>query len=449
MKADRRKFRLSLWLVPLLASAISASAAERVEILRDDYGVPHIFSQSARGAAYASGYLQAADRGEELRRHLNRAPVEHHDSELSPAMQPIVAAYCAGIRAYIQEHSAGWVSAPPVEPWMIVDYSAEAARTAKRGNSMLLPAQRTASHEIIAVIDPLSDFADAPYEMVITSPEYSWVGAAPVGLPFPLEGHGFSAVITGRDAAAGFRSLDMAWARENAQDPTFAEDLPDSSQAGLMARAQLDFNGSVTIYDAIRIATSPEVFGADAWQKRIAKIDPDSGFARSITGWSRRAEYNSPGALAYYLFKMALGAPDVAALEPPESLSDNRIRAALAKARDQMETQYPYQANYGSLFRIPAGARTYPISGGTLAEAGMATPRSIRFEKHGSNMLAAGGQSATQIVELAKPIPKSFLLIPLEASPEKFARGEVQPTYFGDRRELEKHVKSRQVLVAP
>ena len=59
------------------------------------------------------------------------------------------------------------------------------------------------------------------------------------------------------------------------------------------------------------------------------------------------------------------------------------------------------------------------------------------------------GPTATQIVEFSRPIPKSYMLVPSAESPAKFAQGEVQPTYFGDRKELEKHVKSRKTLIAP
>jgi hypothetical protein len=64
-------------------------------------------------------------------------------------------------------------------------------------------------------------------------------------------------------------------------------------------------------------------------------------------------------------------------------------------------------------------------------------------------MRGVRGQTATQIVELIGPLPKSYMLIPPAGSAAKFAQGEAQPTYFGDRKELEKHFKSRQTLFAP
>src|SRR5262250_3804372 len=56
----------------LLACSLSF-AAERIEILRDEYGVPHIFAPTAAAAAFGSGYAQAEDRLEELLRNYRRA----------------------------------------------------------------------------------------------------------------------------------------------------------------------------------------------------------------------------------------------------------------------------------------------------------------------------------------------------------------------------------------
>jgi hypothetical protein len=39
-----------------------ACGAEHVRILRDEFGVPHIFASKPAGAAYGSGYAQSEDR---------------------------------------------------------------------------------------------------------------------------------------------------------------------------------------------------------------------------------------------------------------------------------------------------------------------------------------------------------------------------------------------------
>src|SRR5216684_4329023 len=59
----------------VLASMLTSGtlAAEKVEILRDDFWVAHIFASTPAGAAYASGYAQAEDRLEELMRNYRKA----------------------------------------------------------------------------------------------------------------------------------------------------------------------------------------------------------------------------------------------------------------------------------------------------------------------------------------------------------------------------------------
>jgi len=42
-----------------LAAAAACAGAEKVELLRDDFWVAHIFASTPAGAAFASGYAQA------------------------------------------------------------------------------------------------------------------------------------------------------------------------------------------------------------------------------------------------------------------------------------------------------------------------------------------------------------------------------------------------------
>src|ERR1700682_3537489 len=103
---------------------------------------------------------------------------------------------------------------------------------------------------------------------------------------------------------------------------------------------------------------------------------------------------------------MALWRPGSAALEPPNSLSNNRIRAALRRAQDQIETELPYRADYGAIFRVArdGASQSTPVGGGRVAEAGMVTPRAIAFERRGTVVIGIGGQTATQIVEFSSPV---------------------------------------------
>ncbi len=72
-------------------------------------------------------------------------------------------------------------------------------------------------------------------------------------------------------------------------------------------------------------------------------------------------------------------------------------------------------------------------------------------------MVGRSGQTSTQIVVLTKP-PQSWMVIPLgesdhpdsphfEDQAEKlFSKSAAKPTYFLNRRELEKHITARKEL---
>src|SRR5882724_2703871 len=105
-----------LALIALCGFALSGSAraAERVEILRDEYNVPHIFAATVRGAAYSYGYAQASDRADQLIRHLRGSPTKPPSAGVSPRLRAIVEAYCAGANDYFAKHPPG--SSPGSSP---------------------------------------------------------------------------------------------------------------------------------------------------------------------------------------------------------------------------------------------------------------------------------------------------------------------------------------------
>jgi acyl-homoserine lactone acylase PvdQ len=223
-------------------------------------------------------------------------------------------------------------------------------------------------------------------------------------------------------------------------------------QRAAMTVEQLDAAKDVSAEQALAIAFSTEVYKAGLWQDRIRKTGNDGAGARAILTWNRRSDADSRGALAYYLFKIALGDAGKQ-IEPPGDLSDEAVRAALQKAEEQLRSDFPPGAVYGTLFRVGrAGAsRNWPVGGGTLSQAGMATPRAITFDKKDGIMLGRSGQTSTQIVILTKP-PQSWMVIPLGESDHSdsphfddqaeklFSSARAKPTYFMRRNELEKHV---------
>ena len=223
----------------ILATCTALYAAEKVEILRDEYGVPHIFASTAAAAAFASGYAQAEDRLEELLRNYRKAEgtmseafgpefvfhdyrqrlwrhrqvAQEHYHDLDPKLRALCEAYQAGIKQFMREHPEqvpAW--APKLEPWQIIALGryiiwgwpeGEAAGdliragiqpdpVAYRGsNEMLLAPSRTAAHVPIAIVDPhLSWYGEFRfYEMRIYGGELSFSGACILGLPFPSLGH--------------------------------------------------------------------------------------------------------------------------------------------------------------------------------------------------------------------------------------------------------------------
>ena len=230
-------------------------------------------------------------------------------------------------------------------------------------------------------------------------------------------------------------------------------------QRAAMVLDLLDAAHDVTAEDAIGIAFSPQVWHAELWQQRISKAAPDADFAKLLIGWNRRSDADSRPALAFYLFKTSLDGGANRAVDPPPDLADDQIRAALAKAETLLKSEFPPDAVFGTLFRVgrQGGAHTWPVGGGSLTEAGMATPRAVSFEKNGQEMVGHGGQTSTQIVILTKP-PQSYMVIPLgesdhpdsphfdDQAEKLFSKSRVKSTYFLNRAELEKHVTAREEL---
>jgi acyl-homoserine lactone acylase PvdQ len=132
---------------------------------------------------------------------------------------------------------------------------------------------------------------------------------------------------------------------------------------------------------------------------------------------------------------------------------------ALNTAQQRLQAEFAPEATFGTLFRVGRqnGNPDWPVGGGSVAEAGMATPRAIGFKKSGKEMLGQSGQTSTQIVILTKP-PQSYMVIPLgesdhpdsghfdDQAEKLFSKGQAKSTYFLNRKELEKHVTSKTVL---
>lgn len=484
-----------LCLAAFLAAGRGALGAENIEILRDTYGTPHIFARTSAGAAYAAGYAQAEDRKDALLRNLRGAGSD--DTLLAPQLVAVINSFCAGINRYLSEHD----DKNSVTPAMVVAFSRRAFSTIHGSNDVLIGPARSSTGNVIAILDPLAGWNDdgRPYEMrwYASDDQIALSGVAPPGMPFPIVGHSASVAIgwSGSQDIAGPRAIEQAWAMITARSLAEVQaalrmgQIPGSAMVGT-ARGEI-FDSSGTAPDqgilvrqrtvpaadkgirqllaaqntwpfgrAVDLAFSTVVYKAEAWQARLVKVAPEVRFAQTLTAWNRRSDPASTDALAFYLFKMALGKPESEALEPPDSLSNNRIRAALRRAQDQVETELSYRADYGTMFRVarPGASRSNPAGGGTVTEAGMITPRAIAYQKAGAVVMGSGGQTATEIVELSSTSHSVSILMPGESdSPQSghfddqardlFSKGTAKPAYFGDRKELEKHISSKKELI--
>jgi len=232
----------------------------------------------------------------------------------------------------------------------------------------------------------------------------------------------------------------------------------------------LDAANKVTLDQAIDIAFNPEVWHAELWQARLKAAwerAPDSAKTPDATAvydliqkWNRRSDADSEGALAYYAFKKGLGRSAARDLDPQPGLTREQPIEALQKAAAWLKENFgSLNVPYGKYFRVGrrGGDSTWPVGGGSLADAGMATPRAITFGEVGKEMVGHQGQTSTQIVVLTNP-PKSYAIIPLGESDHKesghfddqaqrlFSKSKAAPTYFLDKPELMKHVNATKVL---
>src|SRR5256885_8832415 len=117
--------------------ALAAFAAEKVEILRDEFGVPNIFARTAAGAAFGAGYAQAEDRTEALLRNLRSSD----SAEISATLRPILEAYCAGINRYLEEHPRK--DTIKVTPESVAAFSRHAFTFIHGSDDYLIPPDRT------------------------------------------------------------------------------------------------------------------------------------------------------------------------------------------------------------------------------------------------------------------------------------------------------------------
>jgi len=241
-------------------------------------------------------------------------------------------------------------------------------------------------------------------------------------------------------------------------------------QRAEMETELLDQTHDVTVEQAIDIAFNPQVYRAEQWQERLrtalakapaaSKKPGVAELADLIEHWNRRSEADSEGALAFYAFKKGLGDSQARKVTVTSDLTDEQILSALEKGAAWMEKTFgAVHVPYGRYFRVgrQGGTRTWPVGGGSVQEAGMATPRAISFGSVGDEMVGRGGQTSTQIVIMTDP-PESYTIVPLGVSDHKesghwddqakklFSKSKAVRTWFMNRAELMKHLTSTKTL---
>lgn len=261
----------------------------------------------------------------------------------------------------------------------------------------------------------------------------------------------------------GFKSMDEA------------HDSPLHQRAAMCVELLHD-DDRVTIADAIEIAMSPAVFGADKWQDRLrkaweaasAEVRQETELAKLygvITAWNRRCDPDATGAIAYKYWKQAFGGEmkqaDRFGMPPSAEVTDEQCVAKLREAAEKLKADFGrVDIAYGDVYRVGrrGSDKTWPVGGGSNDH--IATPRAISFEEIEGTKQFRGrsGQTSPQVVLLTSP-PQSWTVLPLGESDRKdsphfddqarrvFSKGTMKPTYFLQKEELIKNAESKSVVV--
>ncbi len=147
-----RKLLFLLYLFILSCPAIAQFNANKIDIVRDKYGVPHIFGKTDPEVAYGLAWAHAEDDFTTIQQsllagksmlasyvgkkgasidyiiHLLRIPElveEKYETDFSPAFKKLLEGYCAGLNAYAAKHPGEVLlkKAFPMTPKDMVQYS--------------------------------------------------------------------------------------------------------------------------------------------------------------------------------------------------------------------------------------------------------------------------------------------------------------------------------------
>jgi acyl-homoserine-lactone acylase len=206
--------------------------AGKVRIIRDTYGIPHIFAANEPDAMYGLGYATAEDRLKQVfttmytaegrvtelaggqnnlqndilfRSFRFKQRAEELLNDMKPEHRNLVVYYCKGIDDFIQEHREkvpDWITGFEPSDSMAIAFLMNARESyddlredqwrGQRGsNHFAVAPSRSASGYALFSMDSHEPFSGptAWYEAQISTPEFSAVGAVIPGLPLITMGH--------------------------------------------------------------------------------------------------------------------------------------------------------------------------------------------------------------------------------------------------------------------
>jgi len=206
--------------------------AGKVRIVRDTYGLPHIFAANEPDAMYGLGYATAEDRLNQIftTMYIAEGPLaeltgdkedlesdilfrsfrfkqraEALFKEMKPEFRALVIYYCRGISDFIQEHREkvpDWITSFEPSDMMSIaflmnargsfeDLRGDVWRGQRGSNHFAVAPSRSASGYALLSMDSHEPFSGptAWYEAQVSTPEFSVVGAVIPGLPIISMGH--------------------------------------------------------------------------------------------------------------------------------------------------------------------------------------------------------------------------------------------------------------------
>ncbi len=204
----------------------------KVRIIRDTYGLPHIFAANEPDAMYGLGYATAKDRLNQIfttmytaEGRLTELTGETDDlesdilfrsfrfkwradelfKEMKPKFRELAVHYCKGINDFIQEHRdnvPAWITGFEPGDMMTIaflmnaresfdDLQGDVWRGQRGSNHFAVAPSRSASGNALLSMDSHEPFSGptAWYEAQVSTPEFSVVGAVIPGLPIITMGH--------------------------------------------------------------------------------------------------------------------------------------------------------------------------------------------------------------------------------------------------------------------